>query len=333
MNSTVFYPEFPARSALPGLVSASSQGEQREKLLALLGYLEGTGYDFVAPTPATHHRVVSRPDRKLAGSITDILGWSLPAARGCLCPVLERELLAASVLVERGDGLLQPRLRVSRVENRLFWHSAYPTEAQDSVFLGPDSSRFAQLILAQMPPAPTSILDYGAGAGVGGIIAAQNAPGAMLTIADINPRALFLASVNAEHAGVAHRLMEAAIPDELPGPFDLIVTHPPFLIDGARRTYRDGGALHGGQLSLDWAIACAARLTPAGRFIMHTGAAIVAGADVLLDALCSRLPPSDFALAYRELDPDIFGDELDNPGYHDVDRIAAIGAVIDRVRA
>ena len=33
---------------------------------------------------------------------------------------------------------------------------------------------------------------------------------------------------------------------------------------------------------------------------------------------------------YSEIDPDIFGEQLDEPGYEDVERIAAIGAVIVR---
>lgn len=55
------------------------------------------------------------------------------------------------MLVRRDDGLFTSAVRVSRVLDSLFLHSAYPTTAHDAVFLGPDSYRFADLIVAQMP--------------------------------------------------------------------------------------------------------------------------------------------------------------------------------------
>ena len=35
-------------------------------------------------------------------------------------------------------------------------------------------------------------------------------------------------------------------------------------------------------------------------------------------------------LRYEELDPDIFGEELETPAYRDVERIALVSAVITR---
>jgi hypothetical protein len=304
-------------------------GDHRRQLLDMMQSLDDQGYDFTAPTPATHRRVITRPGRQLAQSLVDVLGWSLPAASGMLERDTERALVEAGLLVPRQDGLLQPQLRASRVRGHLFLHSAYPTQACDSVFLGPDSLRFSLLIAAHMPEGVETILDYGAGAGVGGILAAQDAPGALLTIADINPRALFLASINAEHAGVEHRTVAATSPQDVGGSTNLMVTHPPFMIDSERRAYRDGGDLYGGRLSLEWAVSGAQLLRPGGRFIMHTGASIVGGRDVLRDALEPRIPEG-FSLDYYEMDSDIFGDELDMPAYCDVDRIAAVAVIIDR---
>ena len=307
-------------------------GDHRRQLLAILAALDEQGYDFVAPTPATHRRVVTRPGRQLASSLEDVLGWSLPVMPGVLDVGIETALVEAGVLIAREDGLLQPQLRASRVQGQLFLHSAYPTIAADAVFLGPDSLRFSHLIRASMPERVDSVLDYGAGAGVGGIIAALELPGAMLTIADINPRALFLASINAEHAGVEHRAVHVGAPEEIDQPIDLMVTHPPFMIDSQKRAYRDGGELYGARLSLDWALAGARLLRPDGRFIMHTGASIVHGRDVLRDAIEWDLPEG-CALTYYEMDSDIFGDELDTPEYAEVDRIAAVAVIIDRIAA
>ena len=48
------------------------------------------------------------------------------------------------------------------------------------------------------------------------------------------------------------------------------------------------------------------------------------------DLLERELPRRDAALRYRVLDVDIFGEELEQPPYADVERIAAVGAVITR---
>lgn len=316
----------------PGAIQApTGSAKQREGLLRLLQLLEVRGYAFVTPTPATHARVlVNRGDRP-ATDVRDILGWSLPFSASVLDAELRAALDAAEMLVERDDGFLQATLRVSRVEGTLFLHSAYPTTATDAVFLGPDSYRFAKLIIGRMDTGAKCILDYGAGAGVGGIVAARVARGSHLTLADINPRGLFLASINAEHAGVAHSVKRVSAPKELSDSFDQIVTHPPFMIDADRRAYRDGGDLYGGQLSLDWTLQALALLKPKGRLILHTGASVVDGQDVLRTALAEHLPAIGLEIDYSELDPDIFGDELEKPTYVDVERIAAVGLVVRRV--
>ena len=72
--------------------------------------------------------------------------------------------------------------------------------------------------------------------------------------------------------------------------------------------------MHGAALSLDWALAAARRLAPGGRMLLYTGSAIVDGEDRLEAALRARLP-AGCTLRYAELDPDIFGEQLDEPGY------------------
>ncbi|MEW9854131.1 methyltransferase [Novosphingobium sp. M1R2S20] len=305
----------------------------REALLALLRELRARKYDFVTATPSTHARVVKRSTRQQARALRDVLGWSLPFDPRVVDADLLAILKAAGAIEERADGLLKARIRVSAVEGTLFIHSAFPTLAEDSVFLGPDSYRFAQLITANIQPGTQRILDYGAGAGVGGIVAARAAGKAHLTLADVNPKALFLASINAEHAGIDHRTVHVSEPREVEGAFDAMVTHPPFMIDADRRAYRDGGDLYGGQLSLEWVLQGRKLLAPGGRLILHTGVSIVDGRDVLLEALRERLPSTGVHMDYRELDPDIFGEELDNEVYADVERIAAVGLVLTRTEA
>lgn len=304
--------------------------DARGALLQLLRKLKARGYSFVTPTPSSHARVLKRADRQQARELRDVLGWSLPFAPDIVDAELLDLLRAADAVEPADNGMLRARLRVSEVEGTLFLHSAYPTTAHDSVFLGPDSHRFAQLITARMKPGIGRVLDYGAGAGVGGIVGALAAGGAHLTLADVNPKALFLASINAEHAGLDHTTVLVSAPREVEGSFDLMVTHPPFMIDTEGRAYRDGGDLYGGQLSLDWSLQGVDLLAPGGQLILHTGVSIVGGRDVLLDALREQLPTSGVTMDYRELDPDIFGDELDNPAYAQVERIAAVGLVLTK---
>jgi len=311
---------------------AANDKSHREALLELLQALGATGYRFVTATPATHARVVARSERRVARSLRDVLGWSLPFAPDIIAPDMLELLRAADVIEERADGMLSSTVRVSSVGDALFLHSSYPTTAHDSVFLGPDSYRFADLILARMQDLQPGarILDYAAGAGVGGITAALSQRQARLSLADINPKALFLAQINAESAGLDAQIVEATTPADLNDGFDLIVTHPPFMIDPESRAYRDGGDLYGARLSLDWVLAGAKKLAPGGRLVLHTGVSIVDGEDVLRPHLEQALPQLGCRLWYHELDPDIFGDELTNEVYADVERIAAVGACVTR---
>lgn len=290
-------------------------------LLDLLRTLDARGYSFITPTPATHARVVRR--KRLAEDLRDILGWSLPFQRDTLDPDLFALLERADAL-EQHDNHFSCRLRVSCLGQRLFLHSAYPTDDRDAVFFGPDSYRFAALLDAEanLIRNRRHIVDLGAGAGVGGLIAASHAPAARITLCDTNAKALRLAAINAAFAGVDIETIAGDCLASLPGDADCIIANPPYIVDDRDRAYRHGGAMHGGEVSLEWARAAAAQLAPGGVLILYTGSAIVAGRDELKDALREAL--NGFTLNYRELDPDVFGEELDHAAYADVERIAIV---------
>lgn len=302
-------------------------------LLRLLAELEEAGYDFVTPTPATHKRVIARPQMRRAADLRGIFGWSLPFASDLLSAGLFETLLSAGLL-EREDGQFRSKVRVSRVRGALFVHSAFPTVGEDAVFLGPDSYRFVDFVRGALAGAGGAqrLVDIGGGAGAGALSVTDLVPGAKLTLLDINPVALRLAGVNARHAGIAVELVEGGSIETVSGPVDLAIANPPYVIDRSNRTYRDGGGMHGGELSLQWTLAAARRLVPGGRMLLYTGVAIVEGRDALRQALAVRLPALGCTLSYREIDPDIFGEELERPEYADVDRIAAVGAAIEKGR-
>lgn len=314
-------------------VSGEMMTEADAALVQLVEALKRRGYRFVTPTPATHARVVARSDRQEARDIADILGWSLPFTPATLDSELRALLDAAGALATKG-ALFRSRIRVSSLLDDLYLHSAYPTDAEDSVFFGPDSYRFGDLIAAELAAAPlrsgATLVDIGTGSGVGAIVAAKRSPGASAWMTDVNPDALRLAAVNAKAAGVTATAVESATLDSIAEPIDLTLANPPYIIDDDARTYRDGGGMFGGQVSLDMARMAAGRLAPGGRLILYTGSAIVRGNDLLGKALAGLAEAEGCALRYREIDPDVFGEELERPAYAEVDRIAVVAAIFTK---
>jgi hypothetical protein len=114
------------------------------------------------------------------------------------------------------------------------------------------------------------------------------------------------------------------------GDFDLIVSNPPYLDDASRRVYRHGGGKPGCDLSLRIATEALGRLLPGGQLLMYTGVAIVAGDDPFLSGISPRLAEAHCRWSYEEIDPDVFGEELERPVYSEADRIAVVGLSVMR---
>jgi tRNA1(Val) A37 N6-methylase TrmN6 len=170
-------------------------------------------------------------------------------------------------------------------------------------------------------------VDFGAGAGVGAITLARTARISELVMTDVNPRALAYARANAEVAGLAAVFHQTATLDPLSGTFDLIVANPPFIADSGQ-AYSDGGDTLGVEATLEWAKSGRRRLGPAGTMVLYSGAPIVRGIDLLKTKLEPWAAQEHLDMAYEEIDPDIFGEELERPTYRTVERIAAVGVVL-----
>ncbi len=295
-------------------------------LLRILRRLSDTGYDFVMPTLATHALVADRRQSARAGDLRDVFGWTRCFAASDVPADLLAAMRQAAIVSEIGDRL-RATLRVSRIEDRLHFHSANNRD-DHAVFLGPDSYRFVRLLGALDGQAPRRAVDIGAGAGAGALAIAARWPDTEVIGADINPRALRLMSVNAQHAGLRITPLESAGLDAVDGDFDLIVANPPFIAGQGGRVYRDGGGLHGAELAIDWVRAGISRLSPGGRFVLYTGSPVVDGRDVVCDAVASFA--GDLKMTSEELDPDIFGGLLRRDDYRDVERIAAVGLTLRR---
>ncbi len=298
-----------------------------EPLVELGRALLRQGYSFITPTPETHRRANRNAEargRARGSSLRDVFGWNRPFDQGALPSPLLSLLRDANALDVRQDDL-RSRVRFSTLGGRAFAHGSYPTVEDDAVFFGPDTYRFCSLITSNMVPC-ARVADIGCGSGAGGIVASRFARDVVLS--DINDSALALARVNAAIAGLER--VEAVRSDVLAsvdGSFDCIVANPPYLADAAARAYRHGGDDLGSELSLRIARESLDRLAPGGRLILYTGAAIVDGVDVIQRGLLPLLTERGATYTYEEIDPDVFGEELDLAAYQNVDRIAAVGLV------
>ncbi|WP_460076589.1 methyltransferase [Pseudomonas sp. H2_C01] len=305
-------------------------------LLKLGRRLQADGYRFITPTPLTHERVNQRPGNERAKTLRDVFGWSRPFAPGLISTDEQRQLQDAQVL-EAHDGLLRSRVRWSSLDGLLFAHSQFPTQATDAVFFGPDSYRFAQLIHTHLQQNFTAVhraVDIGCGAGVGAIVIARARREAQVLAVDINPQALRLSAVNAALAEVGNvEVARSDVLQDVPGNFDLIVANPPYMADPSERAYRHGGGALGAGLSLRIVEQALPRLVPGGSLVLYTGVAMVDGRDPFLEALGQWRDSTDFGWTYKELDPDVFGEELLTPGYQDVERIAVVALVVTRIGA
>jgi release factor glutamine methyltransferase len=295
-----------------------------EALLELGRELSALGYEFVTTTPQSHEAVLGRG--RAARSLRDVFGWNRPFSAEVLPPALLSLSVRAGV-VEQHGSTLRATVRFSTMDGHLFAHSAFPTVDADAVFFGPDTYRFCSFLRRTLADCKR-LVDIGCGTGAGGVTAAPRAR--HVTMSDVNPDALRFAKINAALAGLRTEIVLSDVLASVEGPIDAVIANPPYLKDSSHRTYRDGGGRLGEGLSLRFVSESLARLEQGGRLYLYTGAPVVDGTDALrteLERLCRERSAS---LSYEELDPDVFGSELGHAPYADVDRVAAIGAVITR---
>lgn len=302
-------------------------------LIALGSYLQAQGYTFTTVTPLTHQRVNRRPANAWAQDLADIFGWNRPFRRVDVSDTLFHLMQQAQVLEPDGEHAWRSTVRWASLGGQLFVHSRFPTVEADAVFFGPDTYRFCQAIEAQLAARQAPVrraADIGCGAAPGALVLARHCPQAQVCAVDINPQALDFAAINAELAGVDLQLYEGSLLEPLAGEFDLIVSNPPYMLDVERRAYRHGGDALGADLSLAIVEAALPRLAPGGSLLLYTGVAMLKGGDPFWQQCRRQLNAERFSWHYRELDPDVFGEQLEEPGYASVERIAAVALSVTR---
>lgn len=312
--------------ATDALIDAAGAARD-DALLELLGFLREHNYRFVTVTPASHQRLNQRPGNARANDLRGVFGWSRPFSAELLPEPLFELLQQAGALRPCGPDW-RCELRVASLDEELLLHSAYPTDAADAVFFGPDSYRFVAAIQRHLAGSSQPVqraLDIGCGAGPGAISIARARPQAQVLGVDINANALRLAGINARFAGAERvSLYHSNLLQDVPGDFDLIVANPPYLLDPQQRTYRHGGGELGAGLSLEILDAALQRLNPGGTLLLYTGVAMLDDNDPFLAAVQARLAGGGARWSYKELDPDVFGEELNSAPYARAERIAAV---------
>ena len=329
----------PIAPIAPTSAASAPAAPVHHALLGLGRQLGAAGYRHTAVSGASHQHVLRRTSAHAVATLNDVFGLSRQFSAGDL-PAPVWQAMNEAGIVRRDGASWRSALRVASLasvgagEPLLFFHSAYPMLDDDAIFFDPDTYRFARALraaLRQLPAGGRRALDMGCGAGAGAVLIARHWPGAEVLAVDPNGRALALAAVNAELAGAAGvRTVRADSMAGVDGLFDLIVAHPPYLLDPCGRVLRHGGGVHGEQRSFELVRTGLARLAPGGRLLLYAGVAITACVDPLLARLAPLLDGSALPWRYEEIETDIHGDELAEPLYDSADRIAAIWLEVRR---
>lgn len=303
---------------------------QQQALLYLLNFLKQQDYQFTAITPLSHQRILDRKQNDLNKEITlkDIFGWNLGFKKTDLDPALF-SILEEHQLLKFQENLYLSQVRVASLNNALFIHSAFPTIEQDAVFFGPDTYRFAyhlkQYLASRSDPLKRAV-ELCCGTSAAAVSIAKYFPDYdELIVADLNPKALLYSQMNIDFAGLKKiHPVQSDLFANLQGQFDLIFANPPYLIDPYQRQYRHGGdELDGNALSFRIIKEGIQHLYPRGCIFLYTGVTVTQDGNRFLAHLENLMKQyKNISWSYEEIDPDIFGEELEQPAYQHVDRIA-----------
>jgi release factor glutamine methyltransferase len=144
----------------------------------------------------------------------------------------------------------------------------------------PDTEILVEWALELLPPDQTArVLDLGTGSGAVALALQHQRPAAQVTAVDASVDAMAVASANAQRLNLPVKCVLSHWMDAVTGPFDLIVSNPPYVAEGdphlAALTHEPLSALASGAEGLDdlrQIIAQApSRLAPGGWLLLEHG--------------------------------------------------------------
>ena len=155
-------------------------------------------------------------------------------------PLMEPEQAAARALVER-RGRREPLAYV--LGEWGFRRLVLRTDAR-ALVPRPETETVVERALALVEPVEKPrLVDVGTGSGAIALALAHERVDARVTATDVSSDALALARENATRLGLAVELVRTSLLQGLPGPFDLVVSNPPYVreteVEGLEPEVRD----------------------------------------------------------------------------------------------
>lgn len=134
-----------------------------------------------------------------------------------------------SLLLEKIFMDLSQHLSPQYLIGRAYFRDLQLSVDQRVLIPRPETEELVDLILAENPDTPLSVLDIGTGSGAIAISLKKERPAWQLTASDISSDALSLAQDNASHYQLDIIFIVSDVFSQLSGTFDMIVSNPPYI--------------------------------------------------------------------------------------------------------
>jgi release factor glutamine methyltransferase len=121
---------------------------------------------------------------------------------------------------------------VQYIVGRQEFYGRYFTVNPDVLIPRPETEYIVEAVLDLHPLSNSSIIDVGTGSGCIGLTLALEMPEAHVTITDISYHALRTAKTNGAHLGARASIVCMDLLDAACGPFDIVVSNPPYVSRG-----------------------------------------------------------------------------------------------------
>jgi release factor glutamine methyltransferase len=134
--------------------------------------------------------------------------------------------------IQRYEEMVYERVSgvpVQYIVGRQEFYGRYFTVTPSVLIPRPETEFVVEAVLELKPAKGVSILDVGTGSGCIGITLALELAGSRITLADISYDALLVARQNAEQLGASVDIVCMDLLDATMGPFDFIVSNPPYV--------------------------------------------------------------------------------------------------------